>query len=270
MVELYDFPHQGPTDLFWVEELPQQEPIGNVAFSTSYPELDEILLFYPGQFVVVTGVPGSGKSTLLLNILCRIAREDGRKSFLYVPENEGFLRDKLHALWDIPQPAAERGFNFYMGTHFVCLSSRFTDQHRTLKWILSRVEWAVNELGVSMVLVDPWNEIERTKPKDMALTDYIGECIGAIKDSCRAFGYTFIMVAHPTKAVNENGGRTPALYDIEGSANWANKCDNGLIVVRDGNSCRVISAKTRELGAGKSPGQCWFNVDPRTGRFTAV
>ena len=146
MVELLDFPYQGPPDLFWVEDLPQQEPIGKVAFSTGYPELDEILLFYPGQFVMVTGVPGSGKSTLLLNILCRLARQDGRRSFLYVPENEGFLLDKLHALWDIPQPEAERGFKFYMGTHFLALSSRFTDQQRTLKWILSRVEWAVNEL----------------------------------------------------------------------------------------------------------------------------
>jgi hypothetical protein len=43
---------------------------------------------------------------------------------------------------------------------------------------------------------------------------------------------TVIMVAHPTKAgVAE--GKVPSLADIEGSMNWYNKCDNGLIVARD-------------------------------------
>jgi twinkle protein len=78
-----------------------------------------------------------------------------------------------------------------------------------------------------------------------------------------------IVVAHPTKAVNENGGRVPNLSDIEGSMNWFNKCDNGLVVARDptNNTSRVISAKVREIGAG-SLGVCYFTVDPNTGKFT--
>jgi hypothetical protein len=60
-----------------------------------------------------------------------------------------------------------------------------------------------------------------------------------------------------------------SLADIEGSMNWFNKCDNGLIVVRESgtNAAKVISAKVREIGAGKL-GSCSFMVDPLTGQFT--
>jgi hypothetical protein len=77
-----------------------------------------------------------------------------------------------------------------------------------------------------------------------------------------------ILIAHPSKAVAEHGGRTPTLADIEGSMNWYNKADNGLIVVREeGKRCKVISAKVREIGAGEL-GSVHFIVDPETGLFT--
>ena len=103
----------------------------------------------------------------------------------------------------------------------------------------------------------------------MLLTDYIGECLMLLKQFCRSMNAVVIVVAHPTKAVNEKGGRIPNLADIEGSMNWFNKCDNGIIVAREENlnTTRVISAKVREIGAGKR-GQCWFDVDPETGLFT--
>jgi hypothetical protein len=41
-----------------------------------------------------------------------------------------------------------------------------------------------------------------------------------------------------------------------------------VIVVREaGNTAKVISAKVREIGAGKI-GACSFFVDPATGQFT--
>jgi twinkle protein len=146
--------------------------------------------------------------------------------------------------------------------------TRFDQEPRTLDWILNKAVIAIEEDGVKLVLIDPWNEIERAKPKDMMMTDYIGQCLMMLKQFTRLYDVTTIMVAHPTKAgVAE--GKVPTLADIEGSMNWYNKCDNGLIVVRDsgGNGSRVISAKVREIGAGKR-GQCFFKVDPETGIFT--
>jgi len=145
----------------------------------------------------------------------------------------------------------------------------FNDPPHTLDWVLDQATVAVKKDSVEVVMIDPWNELDRAKPRDMLLSDYIGDCLRLIKQFCRTFEVIVIVVAHPTKAVNENGGRVPNLSDIEGSMNWFNKCDNGVIVVREPNSntSRVISAKVREIGAG-SLGVCYFTVDPQTGVFT--
>jgi twinkle protein len=144
----------------------------------------------------------------------------------------------------------------------------FEQEPRTLDWILRKAIVAVEKDGVSLLLIDPWNEIERAKPRDMMMTDYIGLCLQWIKGFCRNYSVTVILVAHPTKA-GISDGKVPALSDIEGSMNWYNKCDNGLIVVRDAekSTARVISAKVREQGAGRR-GVCYFYVDEDTGLFT--
>jgi hypothetical protein len=114
-------------------------------------------------------------------------------------------------------------------------------------------------------VVDPWNELDRARKREM-MTDYIGRCLMLIKDFCRTMNAIVVVVAHPTNAIAGNGGKVTSLADIEGSMNWFNKCDNGLIVVRENNAAKMISAKVREIGAGKL-GTCHFTVDPLTGRF---
>lgn len=255
-----------PGGMFTLADLPQRGSVEKLAFGVGWPELDEIFKFYPSQFVVVTGKAGQGKSTFILNCLVKLAYERGMASFLYVPENEANLRDKIRRLWTLD----DASFEFLARSKFIIQTSIRDEHHpaHTMPWILNRAAQVVESHKVEVVMIDPWNELDRAKPKDMLLTDYIGECIMQIKDFCRSLGVTVIILAHPTKAVNENGGRIPHLSDIEGSMNWYNKADNGLIVVREeDNSSRIISAKVREIGAGKV-GMAWFKVDPSTGAFT--
>jgi twinkle protein len=248
-------------------DLPQSDPVHSIAKSTGYWELDQIFKIYPGQFVVVTGIPGHGKSTLMLNIICNLFAESGIKSFLYVPENERHVRERLSLIWGDRQ-----GWEAFSNVGCFIQSAEvetYNAEPKTLQWVLDQAYVAVKEDGVKVILIDPWNELERAKPRDMQLTDYIGQCLMWLKRFCRMFGVTVVVVAHPTKqGVNE--GKTPTLTDIEGSMNWYNKCDNGLIVVRESeaNVSKVISAKVREIGAGKR-GACWFDVDPETGIFKA-
>lgn len=256
---------RGQPGYYSLADVPQRGSIENICQGTGWYELDDIWKLYPGQFVVVTGIAGHGKSTFLLNVICNMAKANGTKSFLYVPENEGHIVEKLSMIWGDAD-----GWELFSNTQCFVQTAELNDYDqapRTLDWILNKAVVAIEEDGVKVVMIDPWNEIERAKPKDMMMTDYIGMCLMWIKQFCRLYNVTFIMVAHPTKAgVSE--GKTPTLADIEGSMNWYNKCDNGLIVVREpvANSCKVISAKVREIGAGKR-GACFFQVDPNTGRF---
>ena len=202
-----------------------------------------------------------------MNVLLNIARKQDIRSFLYVPENEGHLRDKLRLIW-----ADDASFEVFANRQLFVQSAtptNFDDRPKTLDWVLEMAVKSIECDGVDVVMIDPWNELERAIPKGMMMSDYIAESLMIIKQFSRIWNVVVIMVAHPTKAVNENGGRTAGLADIEGSMNWYNKCDNGLIVVRDAsaNTAKVISAKVRETGAGKI-GAAHFHVDPQTGIFT--
>lgn len=199
---------------FSLAQLPQRASIAEHAIGTGWWELDQIFKFYLGQFVVVTGIAGQGKSTFLLNVLCNIARLHAVKSFMYVPENEGHLRDKLQKIWN-----HDPSFNAYAdGQCFVqsATPDDYDARPKTLDWVLNKAVVAIERDQVEVVLIDPWNELERAKPREMLMTDYIGECLMMLKQFCRKFNVVVIVVAHPTKAVNEHGGRIPGLADIEG------------------------------------------------------
>jgi twinkle protein len=245
--------------------LPQRGSIADITIGTGYRDLDELWKLYPGQFTVVTGVAGHGKSTFLLNVIANVAREHDIASFLYVPENEGHILEKMRLLW-----GEHQGWEDFISRQCFVQSAApeaYDSVPKTLQWVLDRAVVAVNHDNVGLLMIDPWNELERAKPKEQLMTDYIGECLMYLKQFCRAMNVAVILVAHPTKAgVAE--GKAPSLADIEGSMNWYNKCDNGLIVVRDPqlSTCRVISAKVREIGAGRR-GECRFYVDEKTGLF---
>jgi twinkle protein len=249
-------------------DLPQQPSIADSAVSTGWWELDKIFKLYPGQFVVVTGLAGSGKSSFLFSMLTNMGRQLGTRTFMYVPENEQRLRDTLRRIWS-GDPA---GFDLYAKDQCFIQSSVmpcYDDEPHDLRWVLDRAVEAIARDQVDVVLIDPWNELEHCKHNNTLMSDFIRQALMYLKGICRTHNVTAIMVAHPTKAVTEHGGRVPLLSDIEGSMNWFNKTDNGLIVVRDyeKGTARVISAKVREIGAGKI-GTCYFYVDPETGRFT--
>jgi twinkle protein len=211
---------------FSLAELPQRGSVAKQAFGSGWWELDQIFKFYLGQFVVVTGIAGHGKSTFLLNVLVKIAREKGVRSFMYVPENEAYLRDKLLKIW-----GDEATFEHFAESQCFVQSAvpdAYDGRPKTLDWVLEKAVVAIERDKVEVVLIDPWNELERAKPRDMLMTDYIGECLMMLKQFCRTFNVVVIMVAHPTKAVNENGGRVAGLADIEGSMNGSTNATTGL------------------------------------------
>ena len=252
----------------YLDDLPQRGSVANQAFGTGWWELDNILKFYLGQFVVVSGIAGHGKSTFLLNVIAKLAIDRGIKSFLYVPENEGYLKQKIRSLW----PGTDGQFEYFCASQCIvqtAIAKSADEPLHSVGWVLGRAEEAVQREKAELVLIDPWNELDRARERDESVTDYIGRSLMLVKDFCRTLNVIVIIVAHPTKAVLEKGGRIPNLGDIDGSMNWFNKCDNGFIVHRETgkNSAKVISGKVREIGAGKV-GSCHFMVDPETGIFT--
>jgi twinkle protein len=254
---------------FPVADMPTRGSVSHVAKDCGWAEFDDLYRIYPGQFTVVTGIAGHGKSTFMLNLLCRWAERHGLRSLLYVPENEMHLRDKLKRIWADPKT-----FDFFAsGQCFVqSCSPDFYDQDTAqhLPWLFGRAAAVLEQDQIDIVFIDPWNEIEHAKPRDLSMTDYIRDALMYVKSFARKFNVAVIMVVHPTKAVFDAGkARVPSLADCESSMSWYNKADNGLIVHRnfETGSTMVVSAKVRERGAGRI-GSCMFYFDEENERYT--
>lgn len=257
--------------MFWLRDLPQQPPVRDrVKGVSAWGEFSRICKIYTEQLIVVTGVPGHGKSTFVFNWLCKMAREHGTVTWAYVPENEGDIHDKLRTIWQ-----NERTWDRFWSQHFM-IQSAVPDYNpndfKDINWVLNRAAKAIHQYDWRsvVVLIDPWNELDRARQRDESVTDYIGRALIHVKDFCRGMKATVIIVAHPSKAVNDREVREPGLYDIEGSAKWFDKMDNGLVVWRDmeTGTTKVTSKKTRYSPAAGQIGAAFFHVDPQTGIFT--
>jgi len=238
-------------------------------WSTGFPQLDRYWQLYPGQFTVVTGKAGSGKSTFLFNVLMQMAVNDGHCAAIWVPENEGHIREAFTDLWQLDKP----GLQYFLQNQLWLQSSRsrfFADEPMDIVTLLQRIGDNVKRRNIDVVLLDPFNEMESCKPREQLEAEYIGDLLRLVKNFARTFRVAIIMVAHPTKLpADEN--RMPTEYDISGSANWANKADHLLVLGRhpDRPVAKVIVRKVRERKAGRL-GTVEFTVDETTGLFTPI
>jgi twinkle protein len=103
-------------------------------------------------------------------------------------------------------------------------------------------------------------------------TEYISQLLGQLKRFAVNHDVHVFVVAHPVKMSRVDGKppSAPTLYDISGSANWANKCDVGLAVHRpdfDGAEVEIHILKVRHKWVGK-PGGISLRYDRITGRYS--
>src|ERR1017187_1774664 len=127
-------PRHGIPGYYALADLPQRKPLSEGTTSTGWNELDKVLRIYPGQFIVCTGNAGSGKSTFLFNLIINLCWKNKTKAWLYVPENEMNLLQKLQLMFG----AGDVQFGTFSNVQcFVKSSSyeHYDDEPRTIEWI---------------------------------------------------------------------------------------------------------------------------------------
>jgi len=265
--------------LYRLSDYPDRPPIK--LCQTGWVTLDEHLKLFPGELMVVTGIPGHGKSSWTAHLIANIVDATGWRAGIFSPEMPliPYLRDKLRGI-KIGYPVANmsaaqiNNADDWIEDRFVFLdadpSGAWDAEERTLDWIIDKATEAVMRDGIRILLLDPWNEIEHSARKGEMMGEYIGRAIRELRRFAQHRGVIVIIVAHPTKDIaKEKEKRAPGLYDIDGSAHWANKPDHGVAVYRavdDGNLAEIHVGKVRFADTGKR-GKVTLQYDPECQRY---
>lgn len=206
--------------------------------------LDYFLTLRTGLLVVITGYSSTGKSEFMDEIYMRLAVLHEWKFGIFSPENwpiryhikkliekyngEGFKEV------NIEDSNIATALDFVL-THFYFLEDQDNDINLSLDGLLLFVTDLILRYGITAFVIDPWNFIEHQMEKGESETLYVSAALSKLTKFAKKNNLTIFLVAHPTKPMKTaNGKYVPAtLYDIAGSANFANKCDIGISIYRE-------------------------------------
>ena len=251
-------------------------------FSTGWASLDPHLKLWPGELFVISGVPGFGKSSWLLHLSVNLADMYGWRIALasYEIPTVPILRHKLRLIVT-GKPASSweeedwRSADRFIADRFVFIdddpSGEEIGEPMTLEWLIDRAEEAVMRYGVNMLAIDPWNEIEHSRPRTENETEYHNRALRMLRRLAQRRKIVVAIVAHPTKEfVKEK--RAPTLYDISGSSAWINKPDHGIIIDWPDPERHVTEIhinKVRFNWSGRK-GKVKLHFDPGTERYSDI
>ena len=241
------FPVEG---VYWVKDLDIEtlyERGLQPGLETGWSSLDRhySLSQESGELHIVTGIPGHGKSEFLDALMVNLAKGEGWNIGLFSPENFPleYHSSKLMEKY-IGKPFSE-GFKTrmdreelesaikWLNDHFSFLMPNENDL--TVPAILELAKTLVYRRGMKCLIIDPWNEVDHSRPNGMTETEYISRSLTQIRRFARTNNCHVFVVAHPFKMTKQDGKSypCPTPYDISGSAHWRNKADNCLAVWRD-------------------------------------
>jgi twinkle protein len=239
-----------------------------------------------GRLIVMTGVPNAGKSQLMLAVMMHLMLKEDRRFLVFSPEMQPWEEFCVQAAQVLIGKPARRGADWEEGHPLISveeqvqagnwmhermrfLSSDAEDKAPTLEWILDRGHASALRLGITDLLIDPWNEIEH-QSNGMTETDYTGRALQKIKAFGYRHGVNAWIVVHPTKMRSPSLGEPPPApgpYDISGSANWANKADIGWTVHTPEDTTSVIVWKSRFARWGRKNAVAQLEFEKRSGRY---
>jgi twinkle protein len=238
--------------IYKLDDFPEKGAV--VAFPTGIAPLGEKLMIVPGTLTVFTGYANMGKSTVVNSMLAHMIRHNVPVCIAsFETDVKPILRDALRAsiagcsLHEARTQDMARADDMIRENVSIISQLVDEDEEMDLEYFLDLCRTAVIRDGVKVIVLDPWNELEHKRRRDETETDYISRALRAIKRFAKQFDVAFWIVAHPTKP-QEGKARVPGLYDISGSANWANKADYGLTYHRprpDQNLAELRVTKVR-------------------------
>lgn len=232
---------------------------------------------------IVTGIPGHGKSAALDQMLMWLAIRHDWTFALFSPEQ-------------VPLDKHQRNLiELYSGK---CFSDKYEPRMSEAEmldanaWVADRFSFILPEepgidaildlarievfrRGVRGIVIDPWNELEHSRPRHLSETEYISQALGQFRRFARNHRLHLWLVAHPTKMrrIEDGPEPVPGLWDISGSAHFRNKADIGITVWRDipakDNRVQIRITKVRWEDDG-AVGNILYSYNPANKRLSEL
>lgn len=252
--------------------------------STGWRNMDQYYTVKRGQWTVLVGVPSHGKSSWLDALMVNLAIQHGWKFCICSPENQPIQRHiaSLISQWagepfsdgmvERMSPKTKDEAKAWVQDHFVFILPMLKDF--TVEGVLDLVSEVKSRRPVDGIVVDPWNELEHSRPANMNETEYVSQSLSFLRKYARAQDLHLWLVVHPTKLQKDRiTGKypVPTLYDAHGSAHFRNKADMGVVVWRDledeslPTQIHVQKVRFKECGR---VGLAELYYDRATGRFS--
>lgn len=255
-----------------------------------WPCLNRLITFHPGMWTAVTGIPGHGKSEMIDAIAVNLATNYDWTFAIFSPENQPLalhfqkIAEKYigKPFFNTGQPGTQRMTPQNLEVAKTWIAEHFTfvlppSDNLSVESVLKLARTAVLRKGVKGIVIDPWNELDHTRPASFSETDYISAALTKIRRFARENGVHVWLVAHPAKMKKERDQQgnmvypVPTPYDISGSAHWRNKADNAITVYRDVTAeyglVQVHVQKVRFKHCGRV-GVAELRYDRLTGRYS--
>jgi twinkle protein len=243
-------------------------------FDTGFTGIEENYKVRLGDFTVITGVPSHGKSTFVNDLCCRLSLRHGLRTVFASFEQHPSL-DHLRNLrkWHAgtqdfkDQSKTEEWLENHFSFVYPTESQQF-EETINLSWLLEKMAASVIRHRSQICVIDPWNELDHDFGGDSE-TVYISKSIKRFRKFARMMNVHVVLVAHPTKLVKGKDGKIPmpSLYDISGSANFANKADIGIVIHKEDGVTKIAIQKSRYHDMIGKPGEAKFKFNSHLNKF---
>ena len=245
---------------------------------TGWEEMDKICTYERRRNIIVTGTPGAGKSEWVDELVLRLCLRHQWKIGFFSPENIPIVYHLRKLIEKLTGHRFQNGCGMTEG--LLARSEEFLAEnvsHISLKGnatpdrVLAKARELVVRRGCRIFVFDPLNRFDHEPAPGQTESQYISNLLNKFTEFATQYNCLLILVAHPRKMNrNPTTGATPRveMYDINGSADFYNKADYGIVVERDKEigitRVYVDKVKFKHLGVG---GVATFVYDPVNGRY---